>query len=71
MMHSFTAFWIKRNSHNAPDALSRSSVSGPKLEDMLAEYNDHSNLAMSGSTTQTIITSDSPTSARLEGSSRP
>ena len=37
MGYSFTAEWVKGARNNAPDALSRSPVSDPEQEDLLAE----------------------------------
>ena len=67
MAYNFTAHWTKGSNHNTPDALSRNPVSDPQLEDMLAEFDDQSNLAMSTSEIRAITSSlESPTSSRLE-----
>ena len=47
MAYNLTAQWLKGDSNNAPDALSRHPVWNPQPADNLAERDVHNNLEMS------------------------
>ena len=64
MAYQFTAQWVKGCTNDAPDALSRNSVSQPRTEDTLAEHDPQNHPEMSTMEIR-AITNTSPPALRV------